>query len=71
MDLIMPKKNGREAFEAIRQLQSDMRVLYFSGYTADILKNRGADEEGIEVVAKPVQPWELLRKVREVLDKPV
>jgi polar amino acid transport system substrate-binding protein len=69
MDMIMPKKNGKEAYEEIHSLKSDVKVLYTSGYTADFIQNRGVSEEGIELIMKPVQPMELLRKVREVLDR--
>ncbi|MFA7061044.1 MAG: PAS domain S-box protein [Pedobacter sp.] len=68
MDMIMPKKNGREAYDAICQLKSGVKVLYSSGYTADFIENRGVSEENIELLMKPVQPIELLRKVREMLD---
>ncbi|WP_239026959.1 PocR ligand-binding domain-containing protein [Geomonas oryzisoli] len=69
MDMIMPKKNGKEAYEEISQLQPGVKVLYSSGYTADFIQNRGVSEEGIELIMKPVQPMELLRKVREMLDR--
>ncbi|TSK05381.1 MAG: transporter substrate-binding domain-containing protein [Geobacter sp.] len=69
MDMIMPKNNGREAYEEITLLQPGVKVLYSSGYTADFIQNRGVSEEGIELIMKPVQPMELLRKVREVLDR--
>ncbi|MBJ6752489.1 PocR ligand-binding domain-containing protein [Geomonas anaerohicana] len=69
MDMIMPKKNGKEAFEEISLLQPGVKVLYSSGYTADFIQNRGVSEEGIELIMKPVQPMELLRKVREILDR--
>ena len=68
MDMIMPKKNGKEAYEEIIRIQPDIKVLYSSGYTADFIQNRGVSEEGIELIMKPVQPMELLRKVREILD---
>ena len=68
MDMIMPRKNGKEAYEEIVLLQPDTKVLYLSGYTADFMQNRGLSEEGIELVMKPVQPQELLRKVREMID---
>ena len=68
MDMIMPKKNGKEAFEEICRLQPKVKVIYSSGYTADFIQNRGVSEEGIELVMKPVQPTDLLRKVREILD---
>ncbi|WP_224982989.1 PocR ligand-binding domain-containing protein [Geomonas agri] len=69
MDMIMPKKNGKEAYEEISLLQPGVKVLYSSGYTADFIQNRGVSEEGIELIMKPVQPLELLRKVREMLDR--
>lgn len=69
MDMIMPKKNGKEAYAEICQLKPGVRILYCSGYTAEFMQNRGVSEEGIELVMKPVQPMELLRKVREKLDQ--
>ena len=68
MDMIMPKKNGKDAFEEISLLRPKVKVIYTSGYTADFIQNRGVSEEGIELIMKPVQPTELLRKVREMLD---
>ncbi|MBU5612996.1 PocR ligand-binding domain-containing protein [Geomonas azotofigens] len=69
MDMIMPKKNGKEAYDEISSLQPGVKVLYSSGYTADFIQNRGVSEDGIELIMKPVQPMELLRKVREILDR--
>jgi PAS domain S-box-containing protein len=68
MDMIMPRKNGKDAFEEICRLQPEVKVIYLSGYTADFIQDRGVSEEGIELVMKPVQPTELLRKVRDMLD---
>jgi DNA-binding response OmpR family regulator len=68
LDMIMPGKNGWEASVEIVRMQPGVKILYSSGYTEDSLNNRGAPEEGIEVISKPVQPAELLRKVREKLD---
>ena len=68
MDMIMPKKNGKEAFEEICRIRPEVKVLFSSGYTADFIQNRGVPEMGVELIVKPVQPMELLRKVRAVLD---
>ncbi|MBJ6726350.1 ATP-binding protein [Geomesophilobacter sediminis] len=68
MDVVMPKKNGREAFEEIKRLSPGTKALFSSGYTADFIENRGVSEEGIELVMKPIHPMELLRKIREMLD---
>jgi hypothetical protein len=66
---MMPKKNGREAYEEIRRLNENVPVLFTSGYTADIINKKGALEEGLNFIPKPVTPSLLLSKVREILDK--
>ncbi len=69
MDMIMPKKNGKEAYEEISLMMPGVKVLFSSGYTADFIEDRGIEGETVELIMKPVQPMELLRKVREMLDK--
>jgi PAS domain S-box-containing protein len=69
LDVIMPKKSGKEIYEEIRKFKPAMKALFMSGYTSDIIFERGILEEGIEFIPKPIMPLELLRKVREVLDK--
>ena len=68
MDVIMPNKNGRDAYREISIIKPDVKVLYSSGYTADFIQGRGVNEGEIELITKPVQPVELLRKVRGMLD---
>ncbi|MBC7962719.1 MAG: PAS domain S-box protein [Steroidobacteraceae bacterium] len=68
MDIIMPKKSGKEACCEIRLIDDDVKILYSSGYTLDIIQSRDVLDTGAELVMKPVQPLELLRKVRELLD---
>lgn len=69
MDMIMPKMSGREACVEIRKLNADVKVMYTSGYTTDIFQNRDSLDEGTDLIMKPVRPLELLRKVREMLDR--
>ena len=71
MDIIMPRKGGRQAYEEIRQLDPLVKVLFTSGYTADFIKNRGELDQGMELVMKPVQPLDLLRRIREMLERPL
>jgi DNA-binding response OmpR family regulator len=68
LDVVMPKKNGREVYEAIRVINPEIKVFFMSGYTADILSDKGMQEKKLEYVAKPLSPQELLNKVRAVLD---
>ncbi len=67
-DVIMPKKNGREAYAKIRIFSPDMKVLFLSGYTADTVQRKGLLEPGVNFIMKPVPVNELLRKVRSILD---
>jgi PAS domain S-box-containing protein len=68
-DVVMPVKNGREAYEEIRALKHDIRAIFVSGYTGDIVLNKGVRGEAVDFVPKPISPNSLLRKVREVLDR--
>jgi PAS domain S-box-containing protein len=67
-DLIMNKMNGREAFEEMKKLKADIRSIFISGYTSDIILKKGILEEGINFVQKPLRTAELLNKIREVLE---
>jgi signal transduction histidine kinase/DNA-binding response OmpR family regulator len=69
LDIIMPKKSGKEASEAIRNIKPDAKVLFISGFTADIITKVGIDEKGGYFIQKPISPQSLLGKVREILDK--
>jgi CheY-like chemotaxis protein len=69
LDVIMPKKSGKEAYEEIKRLRHEARVLFSSGYTADRIDRGKMIEEGFDFIVKPAQPKDLLRKVREILDK--
>jgi DNA-binding NarL/FixJ family response regulator len=68
-DVIMPKKSGTEAYEEIRKQRPAIRILFTSGYTADIIHRKGIVEEDQHFISKPVPPDTFLRKIREVLDK--
>ena len=67
-DLIMPKKNGKDAYDEIRAMTPGIKVIFVSGYAPDIIRQRKLLEDNAAVVHKPVLPLDLLRKVRSVLD---
>jgi PAS domain S-box-containing protein len=67
-DLIMPKMNGKEAYDEIRKLKPDIKVIFASGYAPDIVRQKVSLEKNAHLIYKPVSPFELLRKVRSVLD---
>jgi PAS domain S-box-containing protein len=69
LDVVMPKKNGKEVNEAIQKIKPGIHVLFISGYTADIVFDKGVKDIGINYISKPLLPDELLKKVRAVIDK--
>lgn len=69
LDVIMPKKNGREVYDYARKEKPDVKAIFTSGYTSDIVHKKKILEEGLEFMLKPISPEELLIKVREVLDR--
>jgi two-component system NtrC family sensor kinase len=68
LDVIMPRKNGREAYDEIRKINPAVKALFTSGYTAEIIHKKGLLEDGVNFLSKPVSPKELLNKVKEMLD---
>ncbi len=68
LDVKMPRKNGKEVYAAIKKMKPDMKAIFMSGNSADIINEKDIAEEGLSVISKPFLPIELLRKVREALD---
>jgi len=69
LDVIMPKKNGKEAYDEIKKVRPDIQALFISGYIADLIHKKGILEEGLNFISKPISPQELLKNVREILNK--
>lgn len=69
LDVIMPKKNGKEVYDEIKRLSPDMKTLFISGYTADIIRKKELQKEGLNFISKPISPVDILKKIRSVLDK--
>lgn len=70
-DVVMPKMSGRELARTLQdsKRRKGMPVIFLSGYSAEIIDDHGALEDGIELMQKPVSPAALLQKVRDVLDR--
>jgi PAS domain S-box-containing protein len=69
LDVVMPEKNGKEAHEEIRAMSPDIKALFMSGYTADVVLDKGVFGKALDYIAKPIAPNELLHKVRDMLDR--
>ncbi|MEW6518047.1 MAG: response regulator [Thermodesulfobacteriota bacterium] len=70
LDVIMPNKNGSEAYQEICEIKPAITALFLSGYPSEKVYKMGMLEEGVNFLYKPLSPDNLLRKVREIIDHP-
>ncbi|MDR3684436.1 MAG: ATP-binding protein [Geothrix sp.] len=67
-DVVMPEMNGRDLARQLMSLYPQLRCLFISGYTSDVIAHHGVLEEGLHFLQKPYTAQVLAKKVREVLD---
>ena len=67
-DVIMPGMNGRELAQRVSEIRPNVKVLYMSGYTENVIGHNGTLDAGIRLLQKPFNLRDLKDKVREVLD---
>lgn len=66
-DVIMPVMNGKELRDKILTIKPDIKTIFMSGYTANVIADRGVLNEGVDFIQKPFTPCVLAQKVHEVL----
>ena len=67
-DVVMPEMNGRELSKKLLSSNPNLKCLYMSGYTADVIAHHGVLDEGVHFIQKPFTMTDLAAKVRGVLD---
>ena len=68
LDMIMPKHNGKEAYDEIAKIKPGAKVIFLSGYAPDVVREKMTIEDAATVLSKPISARDLLKAVREVLD---
>jgi len=68
-DVVMPEMNGRDLAEQIILQYPEIRLLFMSGYTSNVIAHHGVLDEGVAFIQKPFSMADMTAKVREVLDK--
>ncbi|MBN1950569.1 MAG: PAS domain S-box protein [Bacteroidales bacterium] len=68
-DVVMPKMNGRQLAREIQNVYPSIKVLYVSGYTANVIAHRGVLDKDVHFLQKPFSQGKLAAKVREVIDE--
>lgn len=67
-DVVMPEMNGRDLSRNLLQICPNIRSLFMSGYTANVVAHHGVLDEDVHFISKPFSLPDLAEKVREVLD---
>lgn len=68
-DVVMPEMNGQKLAEKVVRYHSEIKCLFMSGYTADVIAHHGVLNEGVNFLNKPFSTYDLANKVRSVLDE--
>jgi len=68
LDVIMPRKNGKEVYDEISGIRPDIKTIFMSGHAGDVFERKHINGKRFNIIMKPVSPLSLLHKVREVLD---
>ena len=68
-DVVMPEMNGRDLAKRLISLHPNLKRLFMSGYTANVIARHGVLEEGVHFIQKPFSKNALAAKIREALDE--
>ena len=67
-DVVMPWMNGKDLYELLHRMRPDLKVIFMSGYTSNIIGHHGVLDQGTHFIQKPFSIHVLAEKVRFVLD---
>ncbi len=67
-DVVMPEMNGRDLARKLAEVHPDIKRLFMSGYTADVIAHNGMLHTGVQFIQKPFSGHDLAIQIREVLD---
>ena len=67
-DVVLPGASGKQLATQLTIGNPDLKVLYMSGYTDNVIVHHGMLERGTHLIEKPFSAIDLARRVRQVLD---
>ncbi|WP_321491346.1 PocR ligand-binding domain-containing protein [uncultured Desulfobacter sp.] len=68
-DVVLPEMNGKDLARHLRKIYPNLKCLFMSGYTANVIAHHGVLDEGVNFIQKPFQRVELGAKIKEALGK--
>jgi FixJ family two-component response regulator len=70
-DVVMPEMNGRDLADSLLACHPNMKSLFMSGYTADVIAHHGVLDAGVCFLQKPFTTQQMAVKVREALESQI
>jgi two-component system, cell cycle sensor histidine kinase and response regulator CckA len=67
LDSVMPKRNGRQAYDAMRAAKPGVKALFMSGYGRETILGKGIKDGEMDFIDKPLVPGAFVRKVEEII----
>ena len=68
-DVVMPQINGRDLSQQFQKICPNLKTLFMSGYTANVIAHRGVLDEGVHFIQKPLLKRDLAVKIRKILEE--
>ena len=68
-DVVMPEMNGKELEEKVAEIHPEIKSLFMSGYTADIIAPHGIIEKNMNFIQKPFSIKDLTQKINSILNQ--
>jgi two-component system cell cycle sensor histidine kinase/response regulator CckA len=66
-DMVMPKKTGKDLYKAISELKPEIRIIFITGYSPDMVDLKGMPDGSVSFITKPFSKNDLLEKVMEFI----
>jgi YesN/AraC family two-component response regulator len=70
-DVVMPEMNGKELSDQLREIYPGLRTLFMSGYTTDVIADRGVLDKDVNFIQKPFSKKDLATKIHGILQSEV
>lgn len=67
-DVVMPEMNGKDLADQLQKRHPELKVLFMSGYTANVIARHGVLDAGVHFIQKPFSMEELAEKMRQILE---
>jgi two-component system, cell cycle sensor histidine kinase and response regulator CckA len=67
-DVVMPEMNGHDLAQKLLSMYPNLKCLFMSGYTANVIAHQGMLDDGVAFIQKPFSMADMTAKVRELLD---